>query len=140
MCFACAGLVVTDEASANHVLILFWCMMLNITYLANSVMDNYFLHLERCYLSMIMILWLIEASIVFTICCQIASQEMEAYPMLGILRTKTSTLALERVRRLKKMLLNLIERVQKVTVVLYNKSYLVSLLDVLSLNSFIYLL
>jgi hypothetical protein len=65
---------------------------------------------------------------------------MEAYPMLGILRTKTSTLALERVRRLKKMLLNLIERVQKVTVVLYNKSYLVSLLDVLSLNSFIYLL
>ncbi|XP_071679013.1 magnesium transporter MRS2-C-like isoform X8 [Lolium perenne] len=39
---------------------------------------------------------------------------MEAYPMLGILRTKTSTLALERVRRLKKMLLNLIERVQKV--------------------------
>ncbi|XP_051192555.1 magnesium transporter MRS2-C-like isoform X6 [Lolium perenne] len=44
----------------------------------------------------------------------IASQEMEAYPMLGILRTKTSTLALERVRRLKKMLLNLIERVQKV--------------------------
>ncbi|XP_051192550.1 magnesium transporter MRS2-C-like isoform X1 [Lolium perenne] len=45
---------------------------------------------------------------------QIASQEMEAYPMLGILRTKTSTLALERVRRLKKMLLNLIERVQKV--------------------------